>query len=109
MAQGLWWMMLMGLACLAKVAEAQQNILTLKMKLIFIWELFQNQTCFLVDIWRQKGSCEYVKHTSRPFIFSASITPASVACALKSLEILENEPNRVEKLNQISGYMRKTS
>ncbi len=55
----------------------------------------------------KKEVVEYVKHTSRPFIFSASITPASVACALKSLEILENEPNRVEKLNQISGYMRK--
>lgn len=50
---------------------------------------------------------EYVKHTSRPFIFSASITPASVACALKALEILENEPERVENLNKISAYMRK--
>ena len=50
---------------------------------------------------------KYVKHTSRPFIFSASITPASVACALKSLEILEQEPERVEHLNFISAYMRK--
>lgn len=50
---------------------------------------------------------EYVRHTSRPFIFSASITPASVACALKSLEILENEPQRVKALQDISMYMRK--
>lgn len=49
---------------------------------------------------------EYVRHTSRPFIFSASITPASVACALKSLEILENEPQRVKALQDISMYMR---
>lgn len=55
----------------------------------------------------KKEVVEYVKHTSRPFIFSASITPASVACALQSLEILENEPERVEALNQISAYMRK--
>lgn len=53
-----------------------------------------------------KEVVEYVKHTSRPFIFSASITPASVACAIKSLEILENEPNRVKELNEISSYMR---
>lgn len=51
--------------------------------------------------------CEYVRHTSRPFIFSASITPASVACALKSLEILENEPERVKNLAEISAYMRR--
>ena len=50
---------------------------------------------------------EYVRHTSRPFIFSASITPASVACALKSLEILKNEPQRVKALQDISMYMRK--
>ncbi len=49
---------------------------------------------------------EYVRHASRPFIFSASITPASVACALKSLEILEREPERVKALYDISAYMR---
>ncbi len=49
---------------------------------------------------------EYVRHVSRPFIFSASITPASVACALKSLEILEREPERVKALLDISAYMR---
>lgn len=55
----------------------------------------------------KKDVVEFVKHNSRPFIFSASVTPASMACALKSLEILEEEPNRVEQLNQISAYMRK--
>lgn len=54
----------------------------------------------------KKEVVEYVKHTSRPFIFSASVTPASVACALKALEILEAEPNRVEDVNKISAYMR---
>ncbi|MDE6667655.1 MAG: pyridoxal phosphate-dependent aminotransferase family protein [Clostridia bacterium] len=50
--------------------------------------------------------CEYVRHNSRPFIFSASITPANVACAMKSLEILEREPQRVKRLAEISNYMR---
>ena len=53
-----------------------------------------------------KEVCQYVRHTSRPFIFSASITPASVACARKALEILKREPNRVVDLKNISNYMR---
>ncbi len=53
-----------------------------------------------------KKVAEYVKHSSRPYIFSASITPASVACARKALEILKREPERVKALNDISAYMR---
>jgi len=48
----------------------------------------------------------YVKHNSRPFIFSASIPPANAAAALKALEIIEQEPWRVENLNKIADYMR---
>ena len=53
-----------------------------------------------------KKVVEYVRHSSRPFIFSASMTPASVACAAKSLEILQREPERVRALADISKYMR---
>ncbi len=53
-----------------------------------------------------KEVCEYVRHNSRPFIFSASITPASVACARKSLEILAREPERVQRLRDLSNFMR---
>lgn len=49
---------------------------------------------------------DYVMHTSRPYIFSASITPASVACALESLKILEENPGRVKDLLNIAQYMR---
>lgn len=48
----------------------------------------------------------YVKHVSRPFIFVASLPPANAAAAIESLNILENEPQRVEKLRQLSYYMR---
>ena len=54
----------------------------------------------------QKHVVDYVRHASRPFIFSASMTPASVACAKKALEILEREPERVKALADISSYMR---
>ncbi len=55
----------------------------------------------------KKYVCEHVRHSSRPFIFSASLTPANVACAMKSLEILQREPQRMKRLEEISGYMRK--
>lgn len=54
-----------------------------------------------------KEVVEYVKHTSRPFIFSASITPASVASARAALKIIKREPERVQALHDISNYMRK--
>ena len=55
----------------------------------------------------KKEVIEYIKHTSRPYIFSASITPASVSSALAALNILKSEPERVKRLNDISDYMRK--
>jgi len=55
----------------------------------------------------KKEVVDFVRHTSRPFIFSASITPASVACARAALNILKNEPERVARLKDVSNYMRK--
>ena len=40
----------------------------------------------------------YIKHFAPALIFSASPTPASVASALAALEVLEEEPERVDKL-----------
>ncbi|MDY5015037.1 MAG: aminotransferase class I/II-fold pyridoxal phosphate-dependent enzyme [Eubacteriales bacterium] len=49
---------------------------------------------------------DYVRHTSRPFIFSASIPPAMAAAALAALHVIEHEPERVERLAALSRYMR---
>jgi len=40
----------------------------------------------------------YIKHTARAFLFSASIPPASAAAALAALDVIESEPERVDKL-----------
>lgn len=48
----------------------------------------------------------YIKHHARALIFSASITPASVATVLASLDIFETEPERREKLWQITKKMK---
>ena len=49
---------------------------------------------------------DYVKHTSRPFIFSASITPACCAGALESLRVLKANPDLPKKLRFLSDYLR---
>lgn len=50
---------------------------------------------------------EYVKHSSRPFIFSASIPPSSCAVALAALKYLEAHPELVDRLRSLSDYARK--
>jgi len=45
-----------------------------------------------------KEVIEYLKHHSRPLIFSASISPPNTAAALEALRILKGEPERREWL-----------
>jgi 7-keto-8-aminopelargonate synthetase-like enzyme len=40
----------------------------------------------------------YIKHTSRPLIFSASPPPASVASVIAALDVIDQEPERRERL-----------
>jgi 8-amino-7-oxononanoate synthase len=49
---------------------------------------------------------EFIRHHSPAHIFSASMPPANAATVLKSLEILQEEPWRLERLEYISSYMR---
>lgn len=50
---------------------------------------------------------DYVRHCSRPFIFSASIPPANCAVALAALRYLEKHPEIVTRLSELSAYARK--
>jgi len=43
---------------------------------------------------------DFVQHTARALIFSASIPPPNAAAALASLEIMRSEPERVEQLQR---------
>jgi 8-amino-7-oxononanoate synthase len=54
----------------------------------------------------EKKVISYIKHFARSLIFSASITPASVATVLATLEIIENEPERRERLWAITKKMK---
>ncbi|MBN2633315.1 MAG: pyridoxal phosphate-dependent aminotransferase family protein [Bacteroidales bacterium] len=46
----------------------------------------------------------YLRHNSRSLIFSASMTPASAASVLAALDIMENEPERIGRLWEMTRY-----
>jgi hypothetical protein len=47
---------------------------------------------------------DYLRHTARTYIFSASNTPAATASALEALRILKSEPERLEALWEVTNY-----
>jgi len=46
----------------------------------------------------------YLRHNSRSYIFSASITPASTAAAREALHIMKSEPERIQQLWDNTNY-----
>lgn len=50
---------------------------------------------------------EFLKHRARSLMFSASMTPASVASTLKALEIIQTEPEHLERLWANTNYAKK--
>lgn len=51
-----------------------------------------------------KDTINFLRHTCRTYIFSASDTPAATAAAQKALHILQTEPERIEKLWEVTRY-----
>ena len=51
-----------------------------------------------------KEITNFLRHHSRSYIFTASITPASTAAALKTIDIMESEPERQEHLWEITNF-----
>jgi len=48
----------------------------------------------------------YIKHHARALIFSASISPPNTAAALAALHVMQEEPERIQRLNQVGERMR---
>ncbi len=46
----------------------------------------------------------FMKHTARPFIFSASIAPANAASVIAALDVMEEEPERIDRLWDNTRY-----
>lgn len=53
------------------------------------------------------ATIDYLKHRARSLVFSASMTPGSVASVLAALDIIESEPERIEKLWENTRYATK--
>jgi len=55
-----------------------------------------------------KEVINFIKHNSRSYIFSASMTPASAAAVLAALDIMESEPERIAHLWEVTNYALKS-
>lgn len=53
-----------------------------------------------------EASIHWIQHRARSLIFSASLPAASAAAALAALGILESEPERVARVNELGERMR---
>lgn len=51
-----------------------------------------------------RDTINYLRHNSRSYIFSASLTPAATAAALESLHIIQEEPERIGHLWEVTRY-----
>jgi 8-amino-7-oxononanoate synthase len=54
----------------------------------------------------RKDVIHWIQHFARPFMFSASLPPANVATVLACLDVIEKEPERVERVNAIAKRVR---
>jgi len=54
----------------------------------------------------ERAVIDYLKHTARPFVFSASLPAASVAAVATALHIMQNEPERRLRLLRIARLLR---
>jgi 8-amino-7-oxononanoate synthase len=52
------------------------------------------------------ATIDYLKHHSRTLIFSASMSPANAGAALAALEIMINEPERIQQLWHVTERMK---
>ena len=51
-----------------------------------------------------KDTINFMKHTARSFIFSASIAPANAASVIAALDVMEEEPERIDNLWDNTRY-----
>jgi len=54
-----------------------------------------------------RETVDFLRHNSRAFVFSASMPPASVGSVLKALEIMDEEPDRIDRLWRNADLLRK--
>ena len=56
---------------------------------------------FIASDW---DTINFLRHNARSYIFSASNTPAATAAAMEALHIIQNEPQRIQALWDVTKY-----
>jgi 8-amino-7-oxononanoate synthase len=54
----------------------------------------------------EKAVIDYLKHTARPYVFSAALAPASVAAVNAAVDVMHEEPERRERLLAVAWRLR---
>lgn len=54
-----------------------------------------------------EDTIEFIKHRARSLMFSASMPPSAVASVIAALDIIESEPERIDKLWDNTNYAKK--
>ena len=49
-------------------------------------------------------TANYLRHNARPYIFSASASPAAIGATNAALDIIESEPERIDNLWKVTNY-----
>jgi 7-keto-8-aminopelargonate synthetase-like enzyme len=55
----------------------------------------------------EETTIHWIQHMARSMIFSAALPAGNVAAALAALRIMEEEPERVDRVNAIAAQMRR--
>jgi 8-amino-7-oxononanoate synthase len=93
------------LGVLGKRGEGTANHFGLTDKVDLIMGTFSKSMASLGGfIAGDKEVINFIKHNSRTYIFSASMTPASAATVIAAMDIMASEPERIKHLWDISHY-----
>ncbi len=97
-----------GLGVMGKNGRGTANHFGLTDKVDLIMGTFSKSLASIGGfIAADNDTINFLKHNARSLIFSASIAPANAASALAALDIMEQEPERLEKLWSNTRYAMK--
>jgi 7-keto-8-aminopelargonate synthetase-like enzyme len=96
-----------GLGVVGEGGRGTASLFGLTDKVDVIMGTFSKSFASLGGFMASSGTvAEYVRHSSRPFVFSASMTPSSCATALAALRKIKADPSIVDHLAELSRYMK---
>jgi 8-amino-7-oxononanoate synthase len=97
-----------GLGVLGEHGRGSAEHLGLESEVDIIMSTFSKSLASLGGfITGSKAVIDYIKHKANPLIFSAAPTPAATATVMKTLDIIQNEPEHMRRLSKISEKMRR--